>query len=247
MLTVVREALRENRVDLYVQPIVSLPQRKRRFYECSSRIRNEVGDVIAPDVYSEAAQAAGLLTAIDNMLLFRCIQLLRKARAQDSATIFFCNISAHTLADRGFLQDFIGYMERHAELGPNLVLEFSQHDLEAALPAIREDLARLGTLGYRFSLDGVRDAALDIDLLTRNQFQYVKVDADLVMQKLASGAAADIRILKQQLDAARIDLIIEEIETEQMLIELLDFNIDYGQGHLFGAPRPSKNPIVKPR
>ncbi len=247
MLAVVREALKENRVDLYVQPIVSLPQRKRRFYECSGRIRNAAGDGIAPDAYREIAQEAGLLAAVDNILLFRCIQLLRKARAQDSATLFFCNISAHTLADRAFLQDFIDYMERHAELSPNLVLEFSQHDLENALPAIEEDLGRLGALGYRFSLDGVHDTALDIDLLTHNQFQYVKVDGGLVMDKLAGGAAADIRVLKQQLDAARIDLIIEEIETEKMLIELLDFNIDYGQGHLFGPPRLSKSPIAKPR
>ena len=37
-------------------------------------------------------------------------------------------------------------------------------------------------------------------------------------------------------------MIIEEIETEQALIEMLDFNIDLGQGYLFGDPRISKDP-----
>ena len=41
ILDLVREGLRENAVELALQPIVSLPQRKRRFYECFSRVRTE--------------------------------------------------------------------------------------------------------------------------------------------------------------------------------------------------------------
>ena len=32
---------------------------------------------------------------------------------------------------------------------------------------------------------------------------------------------------------------VEKIETEKQLVELLDFNIDYGEGFLFGEPRRS--------
>ncbi len=39
ILDLVREGLRENAVELALQPIVSLPQRKRRFFECFSRVR----------------------------------------------------------------------------------------------------------------------------------------------------------------------------------------------------------------
>ncbi|MBO6781710.1 MAG: EAL domain-containing protein, partial [Alphaproteobacteria bacterium] len=46
ILDIVREALRLDRVDVYLQPIVSLPQRKNRFYECYTRIRSEDGRVI---------------------------------------------------------------------------------------------------------------------------------------------------------------------------------------------------------
>ena len=36
-----------------------------------------------------------------------------------------------------------------------------------------------------------------------------------------------------------IDLIVEKIETEEMLLDLLDLNIDFGQSYLFDEPRPS--------
>ena len=39
VLDYVRQGLRSDRIDLYLQPIVSLPQRKVRFFECFSRIR----------------------------------------------------------------------------------------------------------------------------------------------------------------------------------------------------------------
>ena len=39
-----------------------------------------------------------------------------------------------------------------------------------------------------------------------------------------------------------MDLIVEKIETEQMLVELLDYHIDFGQGYLFGSRAPSQDP-----
>src|SRR3546814_19076199 len=83
VLDILREGLQEERVELALQPIVSLPQRKRRFYECFSRVRAGHGLVIMPEQYIALAERAGLITAIDNMLLFRCIQLLRKIRQRN--------------------------------------------------------------------------------------------------------------------------------------------------------------------
>lgn len=244
VLDIVREGLRRDRVDLYLQPIVSLPQRKRRFYECYSRIRAEDGTVLGPDRYIDVSREAGLLTAVDNMLLFRCVQLLRKLQNRDISAVFFCNIAPNSLADREFFKDFIEYMEQHSELAPNLVLEVAQADFMADQMQLRDDFRRLGRLGYRFSLDRVKDLALDLPMLEAMHIQFVKIDAALILERLSAGGAkaSEIRVLKQELDEVEIDLVVERIETESQLVELLDFNIDYGQGYLFGEPRPSKDP-----
>ena len=39
MLQDLREAIEANRIDLYLQPIVTLPDRKLRYYDASTRIR----------------------------------------------------------------------------------------------------------------------------------------------------------------------------------------------------------------
>ena len=244
-LALLRESLEQDRVDLYLQPIVSLPQRKRRFYECYSRVRNAEGSVLRPGTYIGPAKSAGLLTSIDNILLFRCLQLLGKLQRRDSAAVFFCNLSANTLADDGFVRDIVSYMERHKELASNLVLEFAQADLADAPDGLDGHFAKLRDAGYRFSMDGVGDLNLDIADLARKGFRSVKVGAKLLLDLIESGQGATVRALKQQLDQQGIDLIVERIESERMLLDLLDFNIDYGQGYLFGEPRPSKDPGLK--
>lgn len=259
VLEIVREGLKRDRVDLYLQPVVSLPQRKTRFYECFSRIRAEDGRVMLPDRYLAIARREGFVGAIDNLLLFRCVQLVRRAQSRNHSVGFFCNISANTLADRAFFSDFVEFMAANTELSRNLIFEFSQEDVDAHRAEIDEYISRLGRLGFYFSLDRVNDLTkLDIGLMSRKRFKYIKIDcaqlldrnkpADTAEQGAEAAAPAIIGVnvaaLKRVLDVHGIDLIAEKIESEQDLIELLDYRIDYGQGYLFGEPRISKDIVA---
>lgn len=247
ILDLVREGLRENAVELALQPIVSLPQRKRRFFECLSRVRTGDGKIIVPEQYLDVAERYGLLTAIDNLLLFRCIQTLRRIRKSNANLGFFLNISPHTLADRGFFRDFIQLMAQNIELAPALVFEFPQRALAQADDSLWRDLDRLAQMGFRFSMDQVGDLDIDASELSARHFRFLKLDAGRVMDAARQGLfGADPKMLKRTLDSYAIDLIVERIETEPMLLELLDLNIDFGQGFLFGEPRIAKSDSTGP-
>jgi cyclic-di-GMP phosphodiesterase TipF (flagellum assembly factor) len=237
VLDILREGLQEERVELALQPIVSLPQRKRRFYECFSRVRAGHGLVIMPEQYIGLAERAGLITAIDNMLLFRCIQLLRKIRHRSLEIGFVCNISQHTLGDRTFFRDFVSFMQDNAELASSIVFEFPQRAIAGMTDNLRRDLDALARLGFRHSLDQVSDLNVDATALAACNFRFVKIDA---ARLLSSDSVIDPAELKKRLDARGIDLIVEKIEAEATLVELLDLNIDFGQGYLFGEPRLSR-------
>jgi cyclic-di-GMP phosphodiesterase TipF (flagellum assembly factor) len=241
ILDLLRDGLRENRVELALQPIVSLPQRKRRFFECYSRIRAADGKVLVPEQYLDIAERFGLVTAIDNMLLFRCIQLLRKLRKANANVGFFLNISQRTLADRDFFREFINLMAQNAELAPAIVFEFSQRAWDSADNTLHRDLDRLAQLGYRFSLDKVTNLDIDVPGLSSRHFRFIKVEAARLAQAAASGAIGDDpKAFKRNLDSYAIDLIVDRIESEPMLLELLELSIDFGQGYLFGEPRIAK-------
>jgi cyclic-di-GMP phosphodiesterase TipF (flagellum assembly factor) len=240
VLDIVREGLEMDRVDLYLQPIVSLPQRKHRYYECFSRIRDAAGAVVTPEQYIPIATRAGLVRAIDNVLLFRCVQLVRRVQRRNRNVGFFCNMSAHTLADNEFFREFLEFLGENADLARNLVFEFVQEDIAQLPPAGAANLHKLGDLGFRFSLDQVRRLDLNYQELSRRYFRFIKVEAPTLHAHLGANGPEAMRRFKRSLDALGIDIVVEKIESEPALKELLDYNIDFGQGYLFGEPRPAR-------
>jgi cyclic-di-GMP phosphodiesterase TipF (flagellum assembly factor) len=241
VLTIVRQGLREGRVDLYVQPIVSLPQRKHRFYECFSRIRSADGAIIGPDQYLLGAEREGLIGAIDNMLLFRCVQLVRRIHKARREVAVFVNISEHSLADKRFFRDFAAFVSDNAELAPYLIFEFAQAHVARHGAAVMLELERLSRRGFRFSMDQIVDFDLDVDQLAQRQFRFIKMDAQRLLHAAREGEPRlDLHRFKMALERSQIDLIVERIEDEQTLVELLDYPIDFGQGYLFGEPRIAK-------
>jgi len=241
ILEVVREGLRNNRIELFVQPVVSLPQRKRRHYECFSRIRGEGEAVLTPDQYMGVAEREGLMNAIDNMLLFRSVQLVRRLQKAQSDASLFINVSEHTLADTRFLREFVAFMQSNRDLAPHLVFEFTQASVNRHSADSIAELDRLGKMGFRLSMDQVTTLDFDVAELRRLHIRFLKIEAGrLLDQTRATTNRLDMRAFKHALDEQAIDLIVEKIESEQTLLEILDMPVDFGQGYLFGEPRAAK-------
>ncbi|WP_431854375.1 EAL domain-containing protein [Azospirillum sp.] len=240
VLETVRDALRADRIDIYLQPIVSLPQRRHRFYEVFSRVRAGDGATIKPDRYLAIAEREGLIATIDNLLLVRCIQLIRETERRQHQIGFFSNISPATIGDAEFMKQFLEFMAQNQTLVPKLVFELGQDDMRAGQAVTQAILSQLARLGFRFSMDQVGDvAAVDVDALARNDFRYLKLDC---ARLLAPDARARAPGLLKRCKEHEIDVIVEKIETENQLIELLDLGVDFGQGYLFGEPRLSRKP-----
>jgi cyclic-di-GMP phosphodiesterase TipF (flagellum assembly factor) len=241
ILEVTRSALEENRVDLYLQPIVSLPQRKVRYYEAYSRIRTSDGSVILPEQYLDIAAEDGLIVTIDNLLLFRCVQLLRRQRQRNREIGFFVPVSSTTLRDADFLSDFVQFLAANRDLAANLIFEFSQKDFLEQAAHVKECVRRLAEFEFRFSVDQVSGLDLDFRQLAAQRVEFLKVPQSLL---LTDGTAASAGLhpgdLKERLRRNRIDLVVDHIEDEATVIELLDFEVDFGQGYLFGEPRPAR-------
>ena len=241
ILTFLDRAVREDRVQLFIQSTVRLPQRIPVFYECFSRIADNEGNIIRPEQYLPVSDAAGLTAALDNLLLFRCIQLVRETRREQPDILFFCNISNKTLTDIEFFTDFIDFMANNTQLASSLIFEFSQQTIEDSTFEIQTNLKRLAGLGFRLAVDQLKDLNFDLSTLSSKGFKFIKIDAHL-LHEVAKGEDALINMnsLKGAMDRQAMDLIVEKIETEAMLLELLDLKIDFGQGYLFGEPKAVK-------
>jgi len=239
LLETIRASLEENRVDLYLQPIVSLPQRKLRHYEALSRLRAEDGSIIMPAQYMKVAGPVGLMSVIDNLLLFRCVQIVRRLAQKNRGVGIFCNISGETLADAEFFPQFLDYMHHNRDLAAQIVFEFDQSCVLNAGQKGEESLIYLSNLGFALSMDHVTSLALDFDRLKSLGFRYLKVRAETLTSGMAHAqAAVAAEDLKALLQRYGVNLIAERVEDEKAVVQLLDYSVDFAQGYLFGEPRP---------
>jgi cyclic-di-GMP phosphodiesterase TipF (flagellum assembly factor) len=239
-LATIRAAVDANRVDLYLQPIVTLPQRKVRYYEAMSRLRNDRGEVQHAAEFIPLAERGGLMPKIDNLVIFRCVQVVRRLLLKNRDIGLFVNLSGSTLTDSAFFPQFLEFLDANRAIAPSLVLELTQSAVRAMGPIEHESLAALAERGYRFSLDNVADLRIEPRELAERGFRFIKVQASLLLNRGNSSAATDIHPadLSDLVGRFGIDLIAEKIESEGSVVDLLDYDVRYGQGFLFAQPRP---------
>jgi cyclic-di-GMP phosphodiesterase, flagellum assembly factor TipF len=244
---VVREAIEANRLEFHLQPILTLPQRKVRFYQALARLRTADGELLAASDFLAAAEAGGLMPRIDNLMLFRCVQVVRRLMSKNRDIGLFCNLSASTLVDAEFFPQFTEFMAANRAIAPALVFELTQAAYRTLGPLETESLAALVGCGFRFSMDQVGDLKFEPRDLADRGFRFIKVPATLLLNR-HGGGAADIHAadLTGLLARFGIELIAEMIESEGTVVDLLDFDVKLGQGNLFSPPRPVRADVLQP-
>ncbi|WP_374516589.1 EAL domain-containing protein [Brevundimonas sp.] len=253
LLQTIHEALAENRVDLYLQPVVSLPQRRTIFYESFTRLRAADDRVMMPAEYLSIAEGEGLVPAIDNLLLFRCAQIVRRLARQDRKVGVFCNVALSSLGDETFFPQFLDFLSENRDLNQALIFELGQAVFDARGAVEARNMAKLADLGFRFSIDKVQTLDLDFADLQRSDVKFVKIAADLLIEQLLDPDAAPALPSLRDIQAADfaaltrrygIEVIAEKCETERQIVDILELDVSMGQGHLFGEPRAIKEQVL---
>jgi cyclic-di-GMP phosphodiesterase, flagellum assembly factor TipF len=148
-------------------------------------------------------------------------------------------MSASTLTDAVYFKQILDFMDANRALAGAMMFEFTQAAYRAFDSVAHENLSALAERGFRFSMDHVTDLRMVPKELADRSFRFLKVPAKLLLNK-AANAQSDIHPedLADLLARSGIDLIAERIENESMVVDLLEYDVRFGQGFLFSAPRP---------
>jgi cyclic-di-GMP phosphodiesterase, flagellum assembly factor TipF len=245
LVGVVRQAMQSGAIDTYVQPIVTLPQRKVCAYEAAARLPSVGNASPVPSDVLDAAEDAGLIGELDLLMAFRCVRVARRLNGGHENIAIFCRLARPTLSEREIFGRIADFMEANRALAPQLVFTLPLTSWRALRPREEEALSTLAGFGFRFCLDRVTDLRLDPHELADRSCAYVKAPAALLLDRLgrASGpdAAAD---LPSELADVGIKLIAEKVEAESTVMDLLDIDVRYAQGGLFSPPRPVRSEVM---
>jgi cyclic-di-GMP phosphodiesterase TipF (flagellum assembly factor) len=171
--------------------------------------------------------------------MLKCVQVLRRLMVRNKDVGIFCNVAAATLGNSASFAQCLDFLEANRALAPSFVLEFKQATFRSLGPTETEHLAALAQRGYRFSIDHVTHLRIEPRELADRGVRFIKVPAALLLdQKQTSASDIHPSDLSDLLGRFGIDLIAERIEGERAVVDLLDYDVRFGQGFLFAPPRP---------
>lgn len=237
-IALIAEAVEARRMDVCLEPILGLADRKARHFELSLRLIAADGEEFAEDAYAQVAAGTGLLARIDAAKLERAVEVLERLRTRGSRAALFSSIAAESLADDNFASAFADILADEESLGTRLVLTFAQAEARNFREAHWRVIADMRAIGLKFTLAEVTDLDMDFAHLKAQGFDFVKLDAQVFLEGLPTAAglipSEDIcRHLAEQ----GLGLIVGGIVAEKDLARILGFGVLLGQGTLFGGPR----------
>jgi PAS domain S-box-containing protein len=229
----VRDALDDERLVAFAQPIVSLASGRTDYHELLVRMLDEDDLPIAPGRFLPVAEEFGLIVEIDEMMVRRATVLAAGGHRVN------VNLSAQSIAKAG-MSDFIGTELKRAGADPALLaIELTETALIKSEHAARRFVERLAVLGCGFALDDFGTGYGGFMYLKQLPIDYLKIDMEFVHDLLLNEGSQ--RVVRAVVDLANgfgqqtIAEGIEDVETRDLLAAM---GVDFGQGNLFGRPAP---------
>lgn len=245
VLQAIDRSIAEEGIELLMQPIVSLPQRRVKFYEATPHLRDGADGVIGLPQILPVADASGRRVAFDLAVLRRVFSITRRLLARSRDLVVFCRIDLATARDDEAL---VSLLQGNQDMGGHLVLTLGQSSARALGAAGFARLSRLVDLGFSFAVNDISDLRLDSRNLFDTGVRFVKIPAAML---LSDGVRAPSEIhpndLARMMSRNGVQLIVENVDLEKTVPEVLDLDIRFGQGNAFSPPRPIRPDVLQGR
>jgi PAS domain S-box-containing protein len=237
----IRDAIDDDRLVLYSQPIVDLLTGATVQQELLLRIRGEDGVVTGPGEFLPIAERYGLISEIDRWVIRQAVDLA----AQGEATEF--NLSGASIGDPDVVRELASALDQTGADPSLLVIEVTETAMMTQPDVGRLFAEQLIALGCGLALDDFGTGYASLSYLKQIPAQHLKIDIEFVRDLVDS--ETDERLLRGIVGIAREfdqTTIAEGIENHPTLVRLRELGVHRGQGYLFGHPRPLAGPVHAP-
>jgi PAS domain S-box-containing protein len=233
----IRDAIHDDRLVLYSQPIVDLLTGETVQHELLLRMRAEDGSIIAPGEFLPIAERYGLISEIDRWVVRQAVDLAGRGEATEF------NLSGASIGDPSVVRELASALDQTGADPSLLVVEVTETAMINQLDAGRRFAEQVTALGCRLALDDFGTGFASLSYLKQIPAQLLKIDIEFVRDLTRS--ETDERLVRGIIGIAREfdqTTIAEGIEDEETLVRLRELGVHLGQGYLFGRPRPLPAP-----
>ncbi len=243
--TALRQALNEDRIRPWYQPVVQLTDNTVVGYEALVRWERADGTVLEPAQFFDAAERSYLITTLDRIVLRHALDDLAKMPGHLTVA---SNVSGPTLADPSYLEYVEAELERSGISADRLHLEVTETSLIDVSDAVVEGMNRVARLGVRWYVDDFGTGYSSISHLRDLPVGGLKLDRSFTMG-VVSGDERSIRLAQGLAGLSRglnLDMVVEGVQGERDAAILLGQGWRLAQGWYFGKPTREMVETIEP-
>ncbi len=240
MEQMLEEAMKEDRIEVFYQPIFSTRAKKFVSAEALVRMRDRDGNLVPPGAFIAVAEANGKILQLGEIVFEKVCRFFTKEQLEQYGLHYIeVNLSVVQCGYPGLADDYIGIMEKY-QINPRYInLEITESASMAAKKTLLENMRRLMEYGVCFSLDDFGTGQSNLNYIVDMPVDIVKFDREMSQAFFQDEKAKYVmNAAMQMIHGMKLKIVSEGIETEEQYLAMEELSIDYIQGYYFSKPLP---------
>jgi diguanylate cyclase (GGDEF)-like protein/PAS domain S-box-containing protein len=229
------QAIADDNLILYFQPVVTIATREIAYYEALVRLELD-GKIIPPGDFIPALEREGRMKLLDRQVIAKAIKYLAEHPELHKIAI---NLSAQGFSDERLVPIIQEAITSNNVAAERIIFELTESASLSNIDETKKIISRIGKLGCAFSIDDFGTGFSTFDYLKQIPAQSVKIDGSFVVD-LASNSV-DLALVKAIYEVASAlgkKTVAEFVENEETLVILENIGVTYAQGYHLGKPSP---------
>ncbi|WP_156905453.1 EAL domain-containing protein [Maritalea myrionectae] len=243
-ISILQDALAEGRVRQYLQPIVTLPNRRTLGYDLVPKIEQVGGKFLNANEFLPNADRTGTISELEQMLVRQGANIIHRSNITGDPTSLFVPISYCLLNDADACERLVSLVQSNRAVTASLFLTMDEEKYAALNETQRTNLSQFVKIGVGLCLDNVRSLRLNFQDLYARGVKYVKADTQRFIEKPQSYSDlhnADVADFVKRYD---VGLIMDNVIQEEQILMLLDDKIPFAQGEHIAPPSPVRPDLL---
>jgi diguanylate cyclase (GGDEF)-like protein/PAS domain S-box-containing protein/excisionase family DNA binding protein len=242
-----RDALDDDRVTLFAQPVIRLRDQKPVHHEVLVRLRDDNGGYILPSTFIELAESLSLVQEIDLQVVGKLLRFMREHDQFGKKLRYFVNLSRVSISDQRWIAGFLSLLKGSGVDPSQLVFEITETAAMSEIDVTITFIKRLKEMGCRFALDDFGAGFSSFYYLKRFAVDYLKIDGSFIRDLATDeGSCLFVKALNDVARGLSKQVVAEWVESPEVLRLLVRMGAQHAQGYLFSRPMPLEDTLILP-
>lgn len=236
---IIERALENESFEVYYQPIYSIPQGRFVSAEALIRLFDPQYGFISPEMLITTAEQNGTIHRIGEFVFERVCQFIA---SEDFKKLYLdyieVNLSVAQIMNGDLPETYLSIMNQYHVTPDKINLEITETAAAYAQKVMTDNLEKLTQAGISFSLDDYGTGYSNMQRMIQLPLKIIKLDKSFVDEQNNPKVWIFLKNTVKMLKDMNMEIVVEGVETQEMLDAFSNLQCDFIQGYFFSKPIP---------